>query len=230
MRGKAPALDAREPFAHGVDLDDAGARGKKLIGNVLQFAKRQERLLKKRAAAAREQEEHRVVRAKAFRQRKCDLRAAQTVLIRHGMRALIAGDAVDRAFCVAVLGHDHTARERGEHFARNACHLPGGFARRDQKHPTGELHARKRAAHGSIRQHCADRLAQNGFSVRAQRGAGSIGGAHGGYLLAKNGTFYLHYTACRAVCKRKHKTGLTLTGQARSLLQKAADHPLCSRR
>ena len=45
------------------------ARGKELMRDVLQLCERQERMLEKRAAAAREQEEHRIVRAESFCQR-----------------------------------------------------------------------------------------------------------------------------------------------------------------
>ena len=58
--GKAPALDRRQPLADRVDLPDIRSAGKQLLRDILQFFCRDQRLLKKRAAAAGEQEQHRI--------------------------------------------------------------------------------------------------------------------------------------------------------------------------
>ena len=59
--GKSPALDGGQPLADGIYLHNVRPAGKKLVRDGLQFRPLHQRLFKQSAAAAGEQEQHRIL-------------------------------------------------------------------------------------------------------------------------------------------------------------------------
>ena len=150
--GEAAALDLGKALADGVDFHDVRAAGQQLAGDILQFLRRDERLFKQRAAAAGEEEEHRVL----FRQVRHEIQrrpgAPEGVFIRYGMAGLEAGEVGDGAHHMIVFGDDHAVFDPvAEAVGGGFRHLPGRLAGGHQQHPARELPAAQGALHGRVR-------------------------------------------------------------------------------
>ena len=167
--GKAAALDAGQALAHRVHLDDVGAAGQQLPGDVLQFPAGDQRLLKQRAAAAGQQKQHGVAGAQAADQFQRPAGGGKAVFVRHRVAGLVAGTAGQLALDMAVFRHHHAGgKPAAQAFHRGAGHLPGRLAGGDQQHPAGERLVFQCAADGLVRQHRMDGLPDNGVGVGAQ--------------------------------------------------------------
>ena len=129
--GKAAALDAGQALAHRVHLDDVGAAGQQLPGDVLQFPAGDQRLLKQRAAAAGQQKQHGVAGAQAADQFQRPAGGGKAVFVRHRVAGLVAGTAGQLALDMAVFRHHHAGgKPAAQAFHRGAGHLPGPPCRR----------------------------------------------------------------------------------------------------
>ena len=149
---EAAALHRGQALADGVDLHNIRSTGQKLAGDVLQHLGIHQGLFKQRAAAAGEQEQHRILPGEARNQLQRRLGAGEGVVIRHRMTGLPAVKISQRAHNVAVFGHHHAAFDPVPQAVPGCLrHLPGGFARGHQQHPSGEIHPLQSSCHRVIR-------------------------------------------------------------------------------
>ena len=88
MPGKSSSLDGREPLADGVDLHDVRAAAQELIGDILQFFPRHQRLFEQRTAAAGQQKQHRILCLQIRRQIQRLLGPGKGILIGNGVPRL----------------------------------------------------------------------------------------------------------------------------------------------
>ena len=158
MTREPAALHRREAFADRVDLHDVRAAGEELRGDVLQFRARNERAFKKRAAAAGEKKEHRVVRREIFGERERLTRGGERVFVRHGVARLAADNAGDRPLRMAVFRDDDAGIDPlAERRHRRRRHAPRRLSGGDEDHAPRKVRPVERAPDGFIRQHSFDR-------------------------------------------------------------------------
>ena len=135
-----------------------------------------QRLFKQCAAASGEQEQHRVLRPQIRCQIQNRLRAPKAVCIRYRMSGFKAGQAVEPARNMTVLGQNDAAVRRDVQAAdRGAGHLPAGLACRDQQDPPGKGQTGQRTGDSRVRPDSGDSCADNGFRVLPQRGIHAAG-------------------------------------------------------
>ena len=169
MRGEAAALHGGEALADRVDLDNIRAAGEELLGDIPQLAQRDQRLLKQRAAAAGEQEEHGVVPAQILRQREGRRGRQDAVFVRHGMPCLHEAQRRERIAQMAVFADDEAVFDGGfERPQRGRGHTPGRLADGDGKNAAREALPFQCPLHRLVRQHGVDGGQSSRFGVGAQ--------------------------------------------------------------
>ena len=160
MPGKPPAFHPGKPLAERVDLHNVRPAAEQLGGDVLQFLRRHGRRFKQGAAAAGQQEQHRILRGEVRGHGKGAFGGAEAVLVRHGMTRLANGEIADGAAAVPVLGNDDApVNPRAQNFVRRVCHGPCRLACRHKEQASGgKALACQGPLDGLARQHMA-----NGF-------------------------------------------------------------------
>ena len=178
---EASALHAAQALAQGVHFHNVRTARQQLTGHVLHFRQRGAGLLKQCAAAAGEQEQHRVLRRQVLRELQHCLGAPAGVFIRHGMPRLIAGHSRQLALHMVIF-RQHNARLNGrvQTVQRGLSHLPSRLAHGDQINPSGKAASRQRLLHGSVGQHSGDSSVNDLHRVLMQR------------LIHKKGSLLLH--------------------------------------
>ena len=154
MLCKPPALHGTHPLAQRIHRHDVRARGEQLLRQILQLLRRDQRLLKERTSAAREEEKHCVLRREPFGQVKCLLRRRKRIRIRHGMPRLMAGNIRYIALDMSILCNDNaTVNTTAELTRCRTRHLPRRLADRDQHNaPRAERMPTQSLLHRRIRQ------------------------------------------------------------------------------
>ena len=111
--------------------------GQQLPGDVLEFIPGDQRLFKQRAASARQQEQHGVIRRQPAHQLQRLGGGGKAVAVRHRVPCLMAYHPGDFPLDMAVLGHHHPAVHMAQRLHGGMGHLPGGFARRHWEEAAG---------------------------------------------------------------------------------------------
>ena len=152
--GEPSALDLRQPLADGVHLGDLRTAGQQLLRHILQFLAGNNRLFKQCAAAAGQEEQHRIGVREILCQVQRRLGSPEAVLIWDGVAGLIADDTGNLTHDMVIFRHHHAAGQGNGQMLHSGCrHLPGRFTGRHQKHPTGEGDVLQRPLHSGIGLH-----------------------------------------------------------------------------
>ena len=170
VRSEPSPLDRAHTLSEGVHLDDVRAGGEQLFRELRELRRRDQRLLKERTAAAREEKEHGVLRREVLRETQCLRGRRKRVLIGHGMPRLHAAYMRDLPHHMIVF-RDHKPRVDAlpEHIRRRARHLPRRLADRDEHNaPPQECVPRERLLHRRIRQDCRETLLDDSIGIAAQ--------------------------------------------------------------
>ena len=170
MLCKAAALHRAHALSERIHCNDVRARGEQLLREISQLLCGDERLLKERTAAAREQEEHGVLCREVLRQRKCLARGGKRSLVGHGMPRLHAGDARDLAHHMIVFcNHNAAVDALPERIRRRARHLPRRLSNCDEDNPPrAEAMSPECLLHRRIRQNRCNRLLDNPVRIFSQ--------------------------------------------------------------
>ena len=154
MLCKPPALHSTHPLAQRIHRHDVRARGEQLLRQILQLLRRDQRLFKECTPAAREEEEHRILRREPLGQVKRLLRRRKRIRIRHGMSRLTAGNIRYIALYMSILCNDNAAVNTTAKLIRcRMRHLPRRLADRDQHNaPRAERMPAQSLLHRRIRQ------------------------------------------------------------------------------
>ena len=153
-----PALHRAHALAQRIHRDNIRARGEQLLCEVSELCSRNERLLKERTAAAREEKEHCILCREVLRQRERLARCGERVLIGHGMPRLHAAHMRDLAHHMIVFrNHDAAVDALAKHICCRARHLPRRLANRDEYDtPVCKDMPLQRLLHRRIRQDLRD--------------------------------------------------------------------------
>ena len=157
------AFDRADALAQRVHFHNIRPAAQQLSGQAGQLVRRTQRLFKQRRAAARDQQQHAVLRAERLDERDRLCGGVKRILIGHRVPGLADAHMRDIPFCVSVFGDHNAVRNRVPQAVRGRRgHLPCGFSEGDQNQPArGRGKALQRALYGRVRQHGTDRGVNN---------------------------------------------------------------------
>ena len=155
--GKPAALDRGEPLADGIDLHNVCPAGQQLRCNILELLSADLGFFKQGAAAAGQQEQHRVLPGQAGDQVDGGLGGCEGVFVGDGMPRLPAVDLPQGALHMVVFGNDDALLNPvAQAVPGGLCHVPGSLACRNQDHPAREGSTLQRPGYRIVRLHSPD--------------------------------------------------------------------------